>query len=682
MAKKVVFDIQAKISGATKDIKKLGDASDKTAKQVGKISKETSKTAELLGKASVAMAGFVSVAAIGSLVKQVIAVRSEFAKFEAVLTNTLGSAKQAAIELDRIKRLAAATPFSVIQLTNAFVKLTNQGLKPSMEEMRKYGDLAASVGKEFDQLAEAVIDATVGEMERLKEFGVKAAQAGDMVSFTFKGVTTEVEKTSIAIKEYILSLGDLEGVSGGMDAISETLGGRLSMLTDAWESLLNTIGEFTETGGIGAIDALTRLLANIESLLFLIDKLNGPTQEGIPEMTTGFGKLKEVILDTGETLVKFVGGMFGMSAAIQGLGLRKTLIDTARATKELDEIFKLIDEDWNIFLDSLGDFDEKAEVIEEEITTINSLSKDIKELTKEISKTNIEDEESIRILNDKVRLLKEQVKALKELTSIIPDLAKVEDIEMPEFDPAQDWDEFIKEQDKALEKSNQQAIEALEERAEAAIDVEKERIEREIELRRAAATTQMFIASDLAAGLVALSNELFGESKALSIATTLIDTYAAAVAAYRSVVGIPFVGPAAAPAAAAAAIAFGLAQVAKIASFMEGGFTGPGKGFKDKDGKIAGYVHENEFVFDQQKTRMLRPLFEDIHNDRINISGLAKLTRGDINNITNNEFNARVLEREVGRIYDKMGVASKHYAYSDENYMYQVRGNTTTRIRK
>lgn len=54
--------------------------------------------------------------------------------------------------------------------------------------------------------------------------------------------------------------------------------------------------------------------------------------------------------------------------------------------------------------------------------------------------------------------------------------------------------------------------------------------------------------------------------KAFAIAETTINTYQAAVAAYKSAAEIPLIGPVAGPVAAAAAIAYGIAQVQKITS--------------------------------------------------------------------------------------------------------------------
>jgi hypothetical protein len=177
--------------------------------------------------------------------KAVIDITSEFQKFEAVLTNTLGSSSAAQIAMLQIQDFAAKTPFSVAELTNSFVKLANQGFVPTVNQLRQLGDLAASTGKSFDQLAEAILDAQTGEFERLKEFGIRAQKAGDNVIFTFKGVQTQVDFTNESIKQYITGLGDLQGVSGSMASINETLGGSVSNLGDSFDRLLVRLGKLT-----------------------------------------------------------------------------------------------------------------------------------------------------------------------------------------------------------------------------------------------------------------------------------------------------------------------------------------------------------------------------------------------------------------------------------------------------
>lgn len=231
-------------------------------KRMGELKGNTGRTNGMLKsfKAILPALGVAAVAAgLKKMAGQMIAVRSEFEKYEAVLSNTLGSQEAARAEMKMLKELASETPFALQGLTGAYVKLVNQGFKPTKEEMRKMGDLAASTGKDMDMLAEAVIDAMVGENERLKEFGIRGEKHGDMITYTFKGIKTEVDFTSEAIQGYILSLGEIEGVTGSMAKISATMGGRISNLGDAWDNLLNKWGAKTSGVIIGVIDGIIKI---------------------------------------------------------------------------------------------------------------------------------------------------------------------------------------------------------------------------------------------------------------------------------------------------------------------------------------------------------------------------------------------------------------------------------------
>lgn len=205
--------------------------------------KSLSGLASFAKKVGLALTAAFSITAILSIGKNVLDVTSSFQKFEAVLTNTLGSKSAAKKALNDITDFAAKTPFGVEELTGSFVKLANQGFRPTIDQLRQLGDLAASQGKSFDQLTEGMLDAQTGEFERLKEFGIIASKQGDKVTFSFKGVETQVKFSNEAIRNYILSLGDLEGVSGGMEGTSKTLGGQLNNLTDSLGQLYNTLGD-------------------------------------------------------------------------------------------------------------------------------------------------------------------------------------------------------------------------------------------------------------------------------------------------------------------------------------------------------------------------------------------------------------------------------------------------------
>lgn len=284
-------EVVIKIKGDSSDIQKLGaelkalgnidaknqkqfeESNKKHQAEVKDTKDEYGKLNETIKNAKGAILAAFTVQAVMDFGKQVIAITSEFQKLKAVLGNTLGEegGKKAFAE---IQQFAAQTPFAVTELTGAFVKLANSGFRPTMTQMRAMGDLASAMGKDFDMLAEAVIDAQVGEFERLKEFGVRASKSGDQVSFTFKGVTKTVKNTSEEIQKYVVSLGDIQGVAGGMAKVSETLGGKISNLGDSWDRFLYAIGQ--SSSGIigGTVETLGSLVSVMADLISPSEKVS------------------------------------------------------------------------------------------------------------------------------------------------------------------------------------------------------------------------------------------------------------------------------------------------------------------------------------------------------------------------------------------------------------------------
>jgi hypothetical protein len=250
---KAMSDLKSQVNDMGSNIESNNKKSVESTKKMSGAFAEVGKT----------MAGLFAVDQLVNLGKKILDTTVEFQKMEAVLTTALGSNSAAQSAMDQIVNFASTTPFQVNELTDAFVKLANRGFIPTMEQMRQLGDLASSVGKSFDQLTEAILDAQSGEFERLKEFGIKASQQGDVVQFTFKGITTEVEKSDKAIQAYLLGLGDLEGVAGSMEAISKTTGGQISNLEDNITQLFKSIGESSS----GFINWFVKDLNNVISSL-------------------------------------------------------------------------------------------------------------------------------------------------------------------------------------------------------------------------------------------------------------------------------------------------------------------------------------------------------------------------------------------------------------------------------
>lgn len=193
--------------------------------------------------------------------------RKEYARFEATLRNATGSSEEAAKAMKMLQQLAKDTPASVSEWTESYIKLVNRGIKPTTDELTAMGDIAMSQGKDIDQFIEALLDAMTGENERLKEFGITASKNGKTTAYTFRGVTTEVQNTDMAIKNYILSLGKLQGVQGSMATQMNELAGLESNIGDQMESIYNKIGKKLEPAIKSFMGTLGRFMGTISKSL-------------------------------------------------------------------------------------------------------------------------------------------------------------------------------------------------------------------------------------------------------------------------------------------------------------------------------------------------------------------------------------------------------------------------------
>ena len=179
---------------------------------------------------------------IGAFAGKLVSVEREFGTLNASLVTVTGSAREADKAFALLTNFAATTPFSLQEVTSAFIKMKALGLDASEAALRSYGNTASAMGKSLNQMIEAVADAATGEFERLKEFGIKSKSEGDRVTFTFRGISTNIGKNAAEIEAYLRRIGDVD-FAGAMDARAATLDGAISNLGDSWDSLFRTIND-------------------------------------------------------------------------------------------------------------------------------------------------------------------------------------------------------------------------------------------------------------------------------------------------------------------------------------------------------------------------------------------------------------------------------------------------------
>ena len=229
-----------------------------------------SRTASGLASGVSRMIGpLLSAASAMAALSKAVSIQRQFDVLNAGLITATGSSEKAAQAFEALQDFAAKTPYSLDQAVEGFTKLVNLGLTPSEQALLSYGNTASAMGKDLNQMIEAVADAATGEFERLKEFGIKAKQEGDSVSLTFRGTTTRIGNNAREIEEYLTALGENE-FAGAMERRMDTLDGAISNLGDTWDQtyrLINEagLGELMEDSVRGTIAALEELNAALDS---------------------------------------------------------------------------------------------------------------------------------------------------------------------------------------------------------------------------------------------------------------------------------------------------------------------------------------------------------------------------------------------------------------------------------
>lgn len=283
------------------------------------VDKTTSQLNGLTKAAGAAAAAVVSLETAKQVFSALVDSQRNFDKLNSGLITMTGSAENAAKAFSVLQQFAKETPYGLNQAVEGFTKLVALGLNPSKEALISYGNTAAAMGKDLNQMIEAVADASTFEFERLKEFGIKSSQQADTVSFTFRGVTTTVKKNSEEIQKYLLNIGNTD-FAGAMETRSKTLDGQLSSLADSFDGLVLAVAQSGFGDAVGeqaamaedAITALTDAIASNEiaatlqdwvtlfneSFKFISDALNDlafDTEDISADMSDSLGTIPDAI---------------------------------------------------------------------------------------------------------------------------------------------------------------------------------------------------------------------------------------------------------------------------------------------------------------------------------------------------------------------------------------------------
>lgn len=254
---------------------------DKVAGGLGKIKSALSKIAKPI-LIPISVAGGAAVAGIGKSMKMGMELEQQKISMKHFIgtTNKDMSEKDVNLRADKFtKQLrdnANATPFETGEVMGAgsrAVALTGGNTKEAMKLVTLAEDMAAASGgtKDISQAIEALGDAKMGEMERLKEFGFKVSK-----------------------EEF-----DAKGFEGVADDLSDFYGGAADKLATSGAGLLSTIsGKIKSNISDFGLNLTEKFKPELENIITLIDEY-APLFESVGETLAngifkGFERLGEI----------------------------------------------------------------------------------------------------------------------------------------------------------------------------------------------------------------------------------------------------------------------------------------------------------------------------------------------------------------------------------------------------
>lgn len=219
----------------------LGRASDKAGYAVGSLMRKMAGLTVTAAKWG-ATAGL---AAGGYALFDLFRTAGEFEELNIQLENTLGSAAKAKEAMSWVQKFAETTPYQLAEVADAYANMVN-ATDPKNGILLALGDAAAARRKTLEQATEMFLDAQTFQFERMLEFGVRASQAGDQVTFSFakngKQLQRTVARDSAAVTEALREIFALL-YGGTMAKKSGGLFGIVGNLRDQWSRFLLMVAD-------------------------------------------------------------------------------------------------------------------------------------------------------------------------------------------------------------------------------------------------------------------------------------------------------------------------------------------------------------------------------------------------------------------------------------------------------
>ena len=314
--------VSSNFKGLSKEAQKATLQAQKSLNRLGTSIEKTVSKAAKLGTGLTAALGSI---AIGKGLSEGLDLEGYRVQLETATKSTEKAAEIMKYSID----LANKTPFEGGAMVEASAKLESMGLS-AKSYLLNIVDMAAATNKPIDQATEAFIDAQTGELERLKEFGLKKADIQARANELFAGQETINSKGQIVNQENfnkaLLSLME-ERYTGGAEKLAKTTKGMWSTVTGITKSALSKIVGVQEDGTIKSGTLLDKVKTKVQSLA---DKLtewqsNGTLDNIANKFTEVFTKVYDIV----SKVINFIVQHKDIIITIASMAVAFTLVSKA-----------------------------------------------------------------------------------------------------------------------------------------------------------------------------------------------------------------------------------------------------------------------------------------------------------------------------------------------------------------
>ncbi len=315
-----------KVSGGFKGLSKEAQratlSAQKSLNNIGKgIENTVSKVAKLGSGVTTTLGGL----ALGAGLSQAMDLEGYRVQLETATKSTQKAADIMKYSID----LANKTPFEGGEMVEASSKLESMGLS-AKSYLGNIVDMAAATNKPIDQATEAFIDAQTGELERLKEFGIKKTDIQAKANQMFAGQETINNQGQITNQENfnkaLLAIMD-ERYTGGAEKLSKTTKGMWSTVTGITKSALSKIVGIQEDGTVKSGSLIDKVREKVQ---FLADKLTEWQSDGtLDNIANKFSEVFGNVYKVVSNLINFIVEHKDIIITIASMAVTFTLVSKA-----------------------------------------------------------------------------------------------------------------------------------------------------------------------------------------------------------------------------------------------------------------------------------------------------------------------------------------------------------------